>query len=369
LIVQSPFSMATSTYLEMTTKFWRISSAANGLRVTTTYGKIGAAGQTTIKDFPDSAKASAFLKKQAGAKAKKGYTDAVDPTAPVKAKAKRKAAGGAKPAAVKKAKVTKAATAAAAAAAPVKAKAKAKAKPKKKPVATKKKSGLGGQSSAPDLDEYDDEEDEPDAGLEALNKVMFKGAAVTSFARLALVDHVKNIDKYYIIQLLEHKKKFFVYRRSGRTGSSGQAQLDGPFTVDDATAQFEKLFKQKSGQDWEGRDAAAVPTNAKHYTYLKPTKADDDDDDGDVTWEYELTADPQGKPDGWYAYDQAAGDEVEELYKTFSAGNTSMSVRYVHVPSSGYTYRVDMNTNTQTNTSSGKGRNIRRVDEPLDAQD
>ena len=45
--------------------------------------------------------------------------------------------------------------------------------------------------------------------------------------RLALVDHAKNIDKYYILQLIEFKKKFSVYRRSGRTGSSGQAQLDG----------------------------------------------------------------------------------------------------------------------------------------------
>jgi signal recognition particle GTPase len=44
------------------------------------YGKVGAKGTTTIKDFPDNAKAKAFIVKQVDAKEKKGYAFALEHT-------------------------------------------------------------------------------------------------------------------------------------------------------------------------------------------------------------------------------------------------------------------------------------------------
>lgn len=165
--------------------------------------------------------------------------------------------------------------------------------------------------------------------------------------------------RYYILQLLQAKTDYYVYRRNGRTGTSGQAQLDGPYSLDNAKTEFKKIFKSKTGQLWDSRDPTHQPANAKHYRYLKSTGRDA----GDGTWEYHLTRDPLGKPDGWYPYDKDAGEEVEELYQTFEVDeNTTMSVRYVHSESSGYTYKVDLSNYTQTNTSSGKSRPIRRVD-------
>ena len=48
-------------------------------------------------------------------------------------------------------------------------------------------------------------------------------------ASLVFVDASKNMDKYYILQLLRHKKspsQFYVYNRWGRTGTGGQAQME-----------------------------------------------------------------------------------------------------------------------------------------------
>mmetsp|Transcript_4537 Transcript_4537/g.11627 ORF Transcript_4537/g.11627 Transcript_4537/m.11627 type:complete len:333 (-) Transcript_4537:123-1121(-) len=330
-------------YLEMGTRFWRIELPTRGKQVTTTYGKIGANGATTVKDFSSNADAKAFLEKQIGAKKKKGYvaTKAVAPSGG----RKRKTAP------------------AVAAAAPAKRPAK-KAKPTSKSAPKTVKAGLSGAAAAPS-DDIDDDADSAeltvDSGLAALDPKIAKAAKVHGgdmAARLALIDPSKNSDKYYILQLIEAKKKYYVYRRNGRTGTSGQAQLDGPFKLDEARTAFNKLFKQKSGQSWDTRDHSHIPANAKHYRYLKSSGRSA----GTGTWEYHLTRDPLGKPDGWYSYDADAGDEVEELYQTCVVdGNTAFAVRYVASESSGYTYRVDLSDYTQTNTMSGKTRSIRRV--------
>eukprot|EP00038_Savillea_parva_P009603 m.184663 g.184663 ORF g.184663 m.184663 type:complete len:336 (+) comp16190_c0_seq1:41-1048(+) len=333
-------------YLEMDTKFWRIELPTRSKTVTTTYGKIGAKGTTTVKDFDTNAEAKKFVEKQIESKEKKGYVAASDPNAPAGAKRKA-AAAAAKPAPAKKTKT------------------KANAKASKKRTPKTVKAGLSGQA-APDLDSDSDADEDGDltvdSGLEALNSKVAKTATVYNGdhgARLALVDPAKNSDKYYILQLLEAKKDYYVYRRNGRTGTSGQAQLDGPYALDKAQTEFKKLFKQKTGQAWDDRDPDHVPGNSKHYTYLKSSGRGD----GEGTWEYRLTNDPLGKPDGWYPYDPAASDEVEELYQTYEVdGNHSMSVRYVASESSGYTYKVDLSDYTQTNTTSGKCRTIRRIE-------
>ena len=52
------------------------------------------------------------------------------------------------------------------------------------------------------------------------------------------------------------KKDYYVYRRYGRTGTAGQAQLEGPFKLAEATELFEKVRRVVQG--CTTRVAAAV---------------------------------------------------------------------------------------------------------------
>ena len=52
-------------------KFWEIK--LDGASFTTTYGKLGASGQTTIKKWKDAAQAKAEYEKLIAEKTKKGY--------------------------------------------------------------------------------------------------------------------------------------------------------------------------------------------------------------------------------------------------------------------------------------------------------
>ena len=105
----------------------------------------------------------------------------------------------------------------------------------------------------------------------------------------------------YILQLIDCNGDKYVYRRNGRTGTRGQGQLNGPMELDAAVAEFEKLFKSKTGQSWAGRVPGQVPSSAKHYTYLKTNWLARNEED-EAKWMYHLTRDPLGKPDGWYVH-------------------------------------------------------------------
>jgi predicted DNA-binding WGR domain protein len=70
------------------------------------YGKVGATGQTTSKDFPDAAKAKAFFAKQVAAKKKKGYADATDPAGSSSGKKRKAAASSAAAAPAQRARTT-----------------------------------------------------------------------------------------------------------------------------------------------------------------------------------------------------------------------------------------------------------------------
>ena len=90
-------------------------------------------------------------------------------------------------------------------------------------------------------------------------------------ASLVKIDPAKNMDKYYILQLLSHKTQpsdFYVYTRWGRTGTGGHSQKDGPLTEDNATKSFEKKFQEKSGLAWSSRSA---PPQTSFYEYMQPS--------------------------------------------------------------------------------------------------
>ena len=55
-------------------KFWEV--WVEDSTVYTRFGKIGANGQTTVKEFPSTAAAQAALEKSVAEKLKKGYTEA-----------------------------------------------------------------------------------------------------------------------------------------------------------------------------------------------------------------------------------------------------------------------------------------------------
>lgn len=49
--------------------------------------------------------------------------------------------------------------------------------------------------------------------------------------------------------------QFYFFTRWGRTGTSGQGKLEGPFdTVEEASTLFEAKFEEKTGNDWDVDD-------------------------------------------------------------------------------------------------------------------
>lgn len=50
-------------------------------------------------------------------------------------------------------------------------------------------------------------------------------------------------------------KQFYFFTRWGRTGTSGQGKLEGPFdTMEEASQLFCAKFEEKTGNDWEVDD-------------------------------------------------------------------------------------------------------------------
>jgi len=216
------------------------------------------------------------------------------------------------------------------------------------------------------------------------------GSGLLRDAKLVLVDPAKNTDKYYILQLLEDpspspmptaakgKRKakaapagaggaaHYVFSRWGRTGTGGQCKLDGPMDLAAAEAAFDKIYTDKTGAPGWGPPCAP---RVNKYTHLQTaaslaaagasTSTSAPVSTTDV-WQYYLSADPLGKPDGWYDYDPSNSQEVETLYREL-AHNPSLGVRFVTSESSGFTYKVDLFSYQQTNTASGKVRSIRRA--------
>ena len=115
-------------------------------------------------------------------------------------------------------------------------------------------------------------------------------------ARLAFVEPAINSDKYYILQLLDDAGGVhWVWRRWGRTGHSGQSEINGPLDLAAATAIFNKLFRQKTGVEQAKAVAGTTPVAGK-YVWLD-TAGDAAQSVG--TWEYYVDDGVDGKPTGW----------------------------------------------------------------------
>eukprot|EP00581_Thalassiosira_minuscula_P008897 CAMPEP_0183707052 /NCGR_PEP_ID=MMETSP0737-20130205/3729_1 /TAXON_ID=385413 /ORGANISM="Thalassiosira miniscula, Strain CCMP1093" /LENGTH=859 /DNA_ID=CAMNT_0025934623 /DNA_START=219 /DNA_END=2799 /DNA_ORIENTATION=+ len=302
------------------------------------------------KEFDSDEDAEKYYTKQEASKRKGGYCDAEDPDG-----------NSGSPRKNKKGTITP------------KRKAAAAASMAAKTATPTKKTGLGG-FAAPDAAASGS--NVVDSGVAGIDGALASRVHVheTYHARLALVDTAANSDKYYILQVLiderpPKKKKgkkakngseYYLFTRWGRTGTGGQAKMEGPFDdEDDANTAFEKVFKSKTAVNW-GKAVAGEEAKPGKYEYLVDAEGANED----AQWYYYLRNDPLGKADGWYKYDEENSREVEDLHSIFLASKKAgrLAKRVVTSESSGFQYMVDLSRMQQTNTSSGKTRPIERTD-------
>jgi deltex-like protein len=78
-----------------------------------------------------------------------------------------------------------------------------------------------------------------------------------------------------------------------------------------------------------------------------------------VQWYFYLQHDPRGQPDGWYPYDPALTDIVEQLW--VQSNGSSSNAMLPSTASSGFQYSVDFTRMVQRNLTSGKERPIGRT--------
>lgn len=84
----------------------------------------------------------------------------------------------------------------------------------------------------------------------------------------------------------------------------------------------------------------------------------------ETTWKYWVDDGVDGKPTGWYAWEQAAASNLEGLFRTWLLG--SSEVVFESIQSGHFSYDVDFSKMRQRNTTSGKERLLRRcISDPL----
>ena len=84
--------------------------------------------------------------------------------------------------------------------------------------------------------------------------------------------------QFYRLQLLHNEKddNYFVHTRWGRVGEFGQVKAMGPMDdLEDALKEYEKKFKDKSGNKWDDR---SEPAKKGKYTFLERNYEDDEDE-------------------------------------------------------------------------------------------
>jgi len=182
------------------------------------------------------------------------------------------------------------------------------------------------------------------------------GVTVMNHYKLVQMDIEKNMDKYFILQLVKSKEGHFCVTRWGRTGTEGQSQLFGPMKYDQALKELEKKFKDKTG--------CALGSYSKKegkYELLVNGAAPGEVSraGGGCLWQYYVDDGVDGKADGWYDYYKDAAEIVESVYAEWQANN-HLDVRCVQ--SGHFSYRVDFNAMMQTNVThpARKQRHIRR---------
>lgn len=179
--------------------------------------------------------------------------------------------------------------------------------------------------------------------------------------RLALIETEAGDDKYHVLQGLKDSTVegdpncYYCYQRWGGTGTRGQIKVDGPMLQPNVAASVARVFKEKTGADWGSLAPGDRALPGKYWLQQQATP------DLSAKWEYYVSDGVDHKPTGWYPYDRAASEEVEEIYAQHVA-NACESRTACRVVSSGrWNYNVDLTKMTQKNTTTGKLRTIRRA--------
>merc|ERR1712060_180669 len=118
-------------------------------------------------------------------------------------------------------------------------------------------------------------------------------------AMLNMRNAEKNIDKFYILQVLKSTKGFVFHTRWGRTGTKGQIKTLGPFKDHKlAVEQFEKKFKAKTGVSWLAKASllGKANPNTKKYSVLRVNYAPPSNG---VIWQYFVDDGVGGKTIRW----------------------------------------------------------------------
>jgi len=92
-------------------------------------------------------------------------------------------------------------------------------------------------------------------------------------------DSGANANKFYRMQLLKDPHNiWWTWTRWGRVGEGGQRKMLGGGGFDEALTEFEKKFKDKTGNTWEQR--ATGPIRPKKYAFIERSY-DDSDSEGE----------------------------------------------------------------------------------------
>lgn len=193
---------------------------------------------------------------------------------------------------------------------------------------------------------------------------------VTAHYKLANVDVEKNMDKYIVLQTVKWKKDgddscHYFCTRWGRTGSRGQAKVDGPFENFAAAAELLAMkFKEKTGNGVESVAAGTFVRAAGKYDIVKGDiggRRSTAGASGGCLWQYYVDDGVDGKKPGWYDYAKEAAEEVEGVYQE-KVNNPGRALDVRCVQSGHFCYHVNFNEMKQTNVThpNRKQRQIRR---------
>ena len=130
---------------------------------------------------------------------------------------------------------------------------------------------------------------------------------------LVNVNPTKKIDNFFILQLIESAidDSYIVYTRWGRTGMIGQGLVQSFGYYEAAVDVFKRKFKEKTGLDWENRNWPSS-VRAGKYRVIKQNYAEKRQGYNSAKWKYWVDDGIDGKPTGWYDYDDVASRNVEQ---------------------------------------------------------
>eukprot|EP00978_Attheya_sp_CCMP212_P033483 scaffold135193_cov47-Attheya_sp.AAC.1 len=166
---------------------------------------------------------------------------------------------------------------------------------------------------------------------------------------LVLVDPAKNMDKFFILQLIQRSmddsssSSFVVYTRWGRTGTSGQGLEQDFMTREDGIKCFESKFEEKTGLEWERR---TDPVGGKKYRFIQQNFGEKQAGYTNAKWQYWVDDGVDGKQPGWYDYTREGSIQAEQLFQEHAC-NSHLINRVVD--SGMWTYDVNLSQMTQTN--------------------